>query len=155
MRPSPHTCVGLAPNAQCPPSHSPDPKPSAAAVLGPHCVQNPRAVCRLDCKAKAGGGVTGDRSEAAPRKHRRWGGAEDISDPPCSLLAIATSGSRTLAHTSVELNDSPLLMLSYRHLVLSSPTTWLSSPDPISHGPSRANSSESLLRVGHCAVRFA
>lgn len=70
------------------------------------------------------------------------GGCRGHRRPSCSPPAIASSRSRTLAHTSVKLDDSGLLVLSYRHLVLSRPTTWMSSPDPISRGPSEASSRE-------------
>ena len=90
---------------------------------------------RLDCKAKGGRwedgrDVRGCTEEAQPHGEEE---AEGNEDPPYSLLALATSLSRTFARISVGLNDSPLLMLSYGRSVLSSPTTWMSSPDPVSH----------------------
>lgn len=69
-------------------------------------------------------------------------GGEVQRAPQPSLFspAIASSRSRTLAHASVKLDDSGLLVLPYGHLVLSRPTTWMSSPDPIFRGPSEASS---------------
>lgn len=82
----------------------------------------------------------GDMSKAAPRKQAPGrSGFQTLLVLHLPLQPPALAPGPTL---QVKLNDSRLLVLSFRHFVLSRPTTWMSSPDPISHCPLESTSSE-------------